>query len=215
MATKKQIEANRRNALMSPGPRTLAGKGRSRLNAVKHGLTAQQALLPGESEEEFKQFRGAVFGTMSPQGALENQLLERAISLMWRMRRFQAFEVALFWWAAHYQAAQYDADPECVDLEAIARRNDPDPHAPQPNPDLQDTLKVGRMIEALLSEDLTSRLSRYETAMQRQLTGTLKDFREMQKARIELGRTKIESSDADNDEYFEHKGKWLKKIGPP
>ncbi len=40
MTSEKRIAANRRNALRSTGPRTPDGKSRSRLNAVKHGLSA-------------------------------------------------------------------------------------------------------------------------------------------------------------------------------
>ncbi len=39
MASQRQIEANRRNAQKSTGPKTQAGKARSRLNARKHGLS--------------------------------------------------------------------------------------------------------------------------------------------------------------------------------
>jgi hypothetical protein len=39
MATQRQIEANRRNAQKSTGPKTQAGRDRSRLNALKHGLS--------------------------------------------------------------------------------------------------------------------------------------------------------------------------------
>jgi hypothetical protein len=38
MTWQRKIEANRRNALRSTGPRTDAGKARSRRNAFKHGL---------------------------------------------------------------------------------------------------------------------------------------------------------------------------------
>ena len=41
MATDKQIEANRRNALLSTGPTSLEGKERSRLNALKHGFCGE------------------------------------------------------------------------------------------------------------------------------------------------------------------------------
>ena len=41
MTTAKQIAANRRNALRSTGPRSLAGKIKARANALKHGLAAK------------------------------------------------------------------------------------------------------------------------------------------------------------------------------
>lgn len=41
MASEKQIAANRRNARNSTGPRTIAGKKRTRLNALRHGLSSQ------------------------------------------------------------------------------------------------------------------------------------------------------------------------------
>jgi len=41
MASEKQIAANRRNALLSRGPRTEAGKKASSMNALRHGLTAR------------------------------------------------------------------------------------------------------------------------------------------------------------------------------
>ncbi len=40
MTSLRQLEANRRNALRSTGPRTENGKQQSRRNAIKHGLTA-------------------------------------------------------------------------------------------------------------------------------------------------------------------------------
>jgi len=48
MATEKQILANRRNARSSTGPRTSAGKARSRMNARRHGLAS---FLEGASPE--------------------------------------------------------------------------------------------------------------------------------------------------------------------
>ena len=39
MASERQIEANRRNAKRSTGPRTTGGKIRSSQNALRHGLS--------------------------------------------------------------------------------------------------------------------------------------------------------------------------------
>jgi len=205
MATEKQIAANRQNALLSKGPRSLPGKCRSSQNAVRHGLTATQTMLPGEDSSEFAGLRGAMFSSLKPEGALENQLVERAASLIWRMRRIQAFEVALFQWTAHYQAEQYD-DP--IDIPDGTLRNDPD--GVEPHPELRDGLTVGRMVEALLSADLTSKLSRYETSMLRQLSQTIKDLLELQRPRrefeekLEKERAKEKAKSGPRDPHYEH-----------
>ncbi len=43
-----RLQANRRNAQLSSGPKTPEGKARSRANAVKHGLTGAGIALPSE-----------------------------------------------------------------------------------------------------------------------------------------------------------------------
>jgi hypothetical protein len=51
MMSDKKIEANRRNALKSTGPRTTEGKAAVRLNALRHGLRSEEVLLSGEDVE--------------------------------------------------------------------------------------------------------------------------------------------------------------------
>lgn len=53
MTSKAKIEANRRNALKSTGPRSKFGKSRSSRNALKHGLTAKTD--PQETSEIFQE----------------------------------------------------------------------------------------------------------------------------------------------------------------
>jgi hypothetical protein len=56
MATEAQIEANRRNAAKSTGPRTPEGKARVRRNATRHGLCSGIALFAEEGPDFEKEF---------------------------------------------------------------------------------------------------------------------------------------------------------------
>ena len=47
MATLQQIDAHRRNALKSSGPKTPQGKAAVSLNSLCHGLRARTVVLPG------------------------------------------------------------------------------------------------------------------------------------------------------------------------
>jgi hypothetical protein len=54
MTSFRQVEANRRNALRSTGPKTDEGKRRSRLNAVRHGLTAETVIASPEDVKDYR-----------------------------------------------------------------------------------------------------------------------------------------------------------------
>jgi hypothetical protein len=76
--SKRKREANRRNASWSTGPRTAAGKRWSRWNAVKHGLTAKTALLPGlESGKEFRRLVRGYIKAFEPKGTVEKSLVQQ------------------------------------------------------------------------------------------------------------------------------------------
>ena len=86
MTTLKQIEANRRNAQSSTGPRTEAGKERSSRNAVRHGLTAETVIEPLEDAEDYQAFEEAVAAGFDAETAVERELILRLASLLWRLR---------------------------------------------------------------------------------------------------------------------------------
>jgi hypothetical protein len=54
MTSFRQIEANRRNALRSTGPKTGEGKQRASQNAVRHGLTAETVIIPLEDADDYQ-----------------------------------------------------------------------------------------------------------------------------------------------------------------
>ena len=104
MASPKQIEANRRNAKKATGPRTSAGKRKVALNAVKHGLLAQQVVLPNEDEEEFAEFTVRLAHELQPVGELEDLLVGMIAACAWRLRRLQRVEKGLFIEYVHEEA---------------------------------------------------------------------------------------------------------------
>jgi hypothetical protein len=62
-----QIEANRRNAQQSTGPRTEAGKKTSSLNAPRHGLTSRVVVLPTEDFAAYKAFSEEFLLDLAPE----------------------------------------------------------------------------------------------------------------------------------------------------
>jgi hypothetical protein len=77
MPTKSQLEANRRNAQKSTGPKTETGKETVGRNAIKHGLTAARILVLPEEQEEYDRFREALREDWYLEGATERLHWER------------------------------------------------------------------------------------------------------------------------------------------
>lgn len=96
VTSKRQIAANRRNARRSTGPRSLAGKFRSRANAVRHGLTAETVVAVFESSADYTEFEDFLIEQCRPRSIIERELVLRLSSLLWRLRRATAIETGLF-----------------------------------------------------------------------------------------------------------------------
>ena len=95
MTSFRQIEANRRNAIRSTGPRTEEGKRQTRRNAVRHGLCAETVIEIVEDIEDYRAFEAAVIADYDAQTAVERELVLRLASLLWRLRRATAIETDL------------------------------------------------------------------------------------------------------------------------
>ncbi|HYW45655.1 MAG TPA: hypothetical protein VE959_22515 [Bryobacteraceae bacterium] len=96
MATPKQIEANRRNALLSTGPRTPQGKAAVSLNSLRHGLRARRVVLPGESQEDFQQLCGDLEAEWQPQTLSEQFYVEQMAVSWWKLARMEVTEGAIY-----------------------------------------------------------------------------------------------------------------------
>jgi len=87
---------NKANAQKSTGPRTEAGKQRSSLNALRHGLTGQTIVLPTEDHSAYQRHSQAFLDEYRPKGATEIQLVQSLLDTSWQLNRASAVETNLF-----------------------------------------------------------------------------------------------------------------------
>ncbi len=96
MATAAQIEANRRNAQKSSGPKTEKGKARVRYNAFKHGMNARTT-MPGLTHEDPDQLREKtlrLINDLQPSNEAELDQVCQAARLTLAIERADRFEMA-------------------------------------------------------------------------------------------------------------------------
>jgi hypothetical protein len=162
MATKKQIEANRRNAKKSTGPKTPEGKATVAGNALKHGLTSRQVVLADEDPEEFVALVRQLERELAPQGTLERLMVRRLAGVQWRLARVPALEAEIL--------DRLRIDPVGFDNglgRAWERDGAPDGGA-------------------------LSRLARYEASLDRSAARLLRELRRLQQHRMEQERHALE-----------------------
>src|SRR5580704_6260422 len=95
MTSQKQIDANRRNAQKSTGPKTPEGKAAVRLNALKHGLRARTVVGPGENADEFHQLCADLESDWQPRNRTEQALVEEMAVSHWKLARAEEAETRL------------------------------------------------------------------------------------------------------------------------
>ncbi len=119
MATQAQIDANRKNALKSTGPKSQPGKEKTRFNGLKHGLRAEQVVLPGEDPAEFEAERQGWIDDWKPQSHTRAVLCERAAAASWRLRRSVRVEAARLRGLGDAAAERFDADQRAAIERAV------------------------------------------------------------------------------------------------
>ena len=194
MATQRQIDANRENALRSTGPRTEAGKAASSANALSHGLTAADTVvLPEEDTDAFERLREGVIADLDPAGALQAALAQRIAVLLWRLDRATRLEAELF---VHGQLAMLRSradqalDPGAR-LRRLAELPGESTEAREKIKQFRDQIDVDMCAQAPFAQILVERvesartydlLARHEATLQRALNRTLDEFRRLRDA---------------------------------
>ena len=110
MISEKQLEANRRNAEKSTGPRTAEGKAISSRNACRHNLTGQVTVMTDEDRVALEKFSTGIIASLAPETAMERQLAHAIAQASWRLNRMCAVEDNIFALGFPGPEADFDAN---------------------------------------------------------------------------------------------------------
>jgi hypothetical protein len=203
MTSEKQARDNRRNALKSTGPKTPEGKTAVRHNALGHGLLSRDVLLPGEDKAALIELGERLRDELQPVGAVESLLVERIISSTWRLQRLGRVEAGIFVFElygelaerARREASTYTRT-EGPDDEFIAQYLSRSIITDEQNH--RETMAKARKLETMRDAETAtlgqtfvrdankansfSKLSRYETTIERSLYKALHELQRLQAA---------------------------------
>ena len=160
-SSQSKIDANRRNAKKSTGPKTEQGKANSRRNSLTHGLTAQSCLLIGEDPQDLLDLLARLQAFYQPVGFAEEYLVERLAKNQFRTNRCAPMEAAI------------------VNLRMSI---DTTPDELRSEQGTWGDRSWGYMRDAN-GGDAFTKLARYEIAMYREYDRTVKELERLQKNR--------------------------------
>jgi hypothetical protein len=100
----KAAARNRQNGRKrSGGPRTEAGKARTRYNALKHGMTATSLILPGEDSAEFDARLARLHHQIQPRNDIEAAMVDHLAHILWISERIHRSATARAAYRIHHQ----------------------------------------------------------------------------------------------------------------
>ncbi len=182
MASQAQIEANRRNAQLSTGPKTPQGKARCIRNPLKHGLRSREAVLDTERREEFESFAEALRAELTPRTQWQALLVERVVLQAWRLRRAARLEAAVLSHAmdpakerdAHWRKREWEEARQAARQRGEEEKAVPDP-CPRSWPGEVHPYFLGEAVRGMLtSSGPLDVLRRYERTSERAMYEAMK-----------------------------------------
>ena len=154
-----RAKINRANSQHSTGPKTEAGKNKSSLNALRHGLTGQIVVMPTEDLQAYQSHLKSFTDEYHPQGATEANLVQALADASWRMNRVAALE---------------------TNVLMLGLTAGPGPVTDAP-PQVQDALSIASSLESQCKA--LANLSMHSQRLSRQFERTVAQLRDLQKAR--------------------------------
>ena len=167
----KRLEANRRNAQLSTGPRTEQGKKWSRRNALKHGILSSALVITEGGTEDadlYCKLLSRLRCDLAPVGKLEEMMVEKIAVSWWRLQRALRFEAQ-----AIQRSSQEGIGPSIYSALQFRKRasEGSDTNASKSNP------------LSLPPDGELNRILRYDAANNRQLYQAINQLERLQRAR--------------------------------
>lgn len=152
----------------SGGPRTLEGKARSSRNAVKHGLCAEDPVIPGvEVQEYWEAHRQRIVESLEVENAMEQALANRIASLLWRLERVIQYEIAM---VNDRRESIPDDVVSWAQIEYISTKRRPEKQ------EIRDRAIKMAAIRILPDSNELMKIRRYESHLHRMLLQTMRQL---------------------------------------
>jgi hypothetical protein len=90
--SQKKIDANRRNAKKSTGPKTKEGKAKSAMNSMKYGIYSDKFLIKGEKKEDFDEYSNSYINWLNPNNPILFDIVSQIIASGWFAKRYMIVE---------------------------------------------------------------------------------------------------------------------------
>ena len=178
MTSQNRIDANRRNALKSTGPRSASGKFKARYNALWHGAFAADLLLPGEDPRAFASLRRKLRNFYRPANEEQEFIVNRIVLCAWRLQRLAATETRIL--VSEARSVARDSQFIRSTIAATLHRDESD----SDDSSTRDPIAVAWMRDST-SGNLLVKLSRQQHALERSLYRSI-DQLERRRARPDI-----------------------------
>jgi hypothetical protein len=174
MSSQLKIEANRRNAQLSTGPKTPEGKARVATNSCTHGLCSRNAILPEEDPAEFHALLAGFLSEFQPATAREESHVRELASAEWRLRRIVRLETGIF----------VSAMEKVREYERCRNTASPPDRTPEEQRYDQNTRLLGLAFRQHSGGEAFTKLNRYENSIRRAYYKALKELKSPPSPRI-------------------------------
>src|SRR6202167_2843395 len=150
--------------------RTLEGKARSSMNALRHGLTARVVVLPSEDMDAYQTFSKEIVDSLDAQTPVERQFAQTVADNQWRINRIRSIEDGMLG-MGHFEAA---GNFDC------------------PSSEIHSAMTAARAFR----DDSKSfvNLSIYEQRLHRSMKEALRQLRELQTERRDRCKTEMDNA---------------------